>query len=100
MGMLDHWQPMLASRNLRDKPVGTRLAGKDIALFRTASGQVGALDDQCPHRRMRLSQGRVHGEKLMCGYHGWTFDCEGNGESPGTPKLHACASTFDAREEH
>jgi phenylpropionate dioxygenase-like ring-hydroxylating dioxygenase large terminal subunit len=100
MGMLDHWQPMLPSRRLRRKPVGVRLAGKDIALFRTRTGKVGALDDECPHRRTRLSKGRVIGEKLMCRYHGWTFDCAGNGESPGTPKLHACASTLETREEY
>lgn len=100
MGMLDHWHPMLPASSLRDKPVGVRLAGKDIALFRTESGQVGALDDMCPHRRMRLSLGSVLGEKLQCKYHGWTFDCAGNGESPGTPKLHANASTFDACEKY
>ncbi len=100
MGMFDHWHPVLPSKKLRRRPVGIRLAGKDIALFRARSGQVGALDDQCPHRRMRLSAGKVVGDRLMCGYHGWTFDCDGNGESPGTPKLHACASSFDAREEY
>lgn len=100
MGMIDHWHPMLPSRALRRKPVGVRLAGHDVALFRTGSGQVGALDDACPHRRMRLSLGKVVGEKLMCGYHGWTFDCAGNGESPGTPKLHACASSWEACEKY
>jgi phenylpropionate dioxygenase-like ring-hydroxylating dioxygenase large terminal subunit len=100
MGTFDHWHPMLPSRSLRRKPVGACLHGKNIALFRTASGQVGALDDQCPHRRMRLSLGTVIGEKLQCRYHGWTFDCAGNGESPGTPKMHACASNFEACEKY
>jgi phenylpropionate dioxygenase-like ring-hydroxylating dioxygenase large terminal subunit len=100
MGMVDHWHPMCPAKSLRKKPFGVRLAGHDIALFRTRSGKVAALDDACPHRRMRLSQGRVAGEKLVCMYHGWSFDCEGNGESPGTPKMHACASTWDACEKY
>jgi phenylpropionate dioxygenase-like ring-hydroxylating dioxygenase large terminal subunit len=100
MGMLDHWHPMFPSARLRSKPVGVCLGGREIALFRTSQGQVGALDDMCPHRRMRLSRGSVVGDKLMCMYHGWTFDCAGKGESPGTPKLHACASTFDACEKY
>src|SRR5580704_12176662 len=100
MGMLDHWHPMLASKKLRRKPVAVRLAGKEIALFRTRSGAVGALDDVCPHRRMRLSLGKVIGENLQCKYHGWTFDCAGNGKSPGTPAMHACASSFDACEKY
>ena len=98
MGMLDHWHPMLPSWQLRKKPVGVRLAGKDIALFRNSTGEIGALNDMCPHRRMRLSLGTVAGEKLRCKYHGWTFTCDGQGESPGTPKLQACASTYDVRE--
>ncbi len=100
MSTFDHWHPMLASKKLRRKPVAVRLAGKEIALFRTRSGAVGALDDVCPHRRMRLSLGTVIGEELQCKYHGWTFDCAGNGKSPGTPAMHACASSFDACEKY
>jgi len=100
MGMFDHWQPMVPAKELRHQPVAVKLAGADVVLFRTASGQIGALDEMCPHRRMKLSEGHVVGEKLRCAYHGWTFDCDGQGESPGTPKLSACASTWDAREEH
>jgi phenylpropionate dioxygenase-like ring-hydroxylating dioxygenase large terminal subunit len=99
MGMLDHWHPVLRSRELGRSPVGVRLAGQSIAVFRTKSGAVGALADECPHRRMRLSLGDVIGEKLQCRYHGWTFTPDGQGESPGTPKLHACATAYDAREE-
>src|SRR5581483_7069267 len=100
MAVLDHWHPVLLSRDLRRKPVGIRLAGRDLALFRTKSGKIGALEDYCPHRRMKLSLGSVAGEKLRCLYHGWTFDCQGQGESPGTPKLHACAEAFEAVERH
>lgn len=100
MAVLDHWHPVLLSRDLRKKPVSVRLAGQDIALFRTASGRIGALEDYCPHRRMKLSLGTVAGERLRCLYHGWTFDCDGQGESPGTPKLHACAQALEAVDRH
>lgn len=49
---------------------------------------------------MRLSRGSVVGNKLQCMYHGWTYDCAGAGESPGTPKLHATVGCFETREEH
>jgi phenylpropionate dioxygenase-like ring-hydroxylating dioxygenase large terminal subunit len=100
MASLDHWHPILLSRELKDKPVGVRLCGKDIVLFRGDRGQVGALVDRCPHRRMRLSMGKVVDGRLQCMYHGWTFTCQGAGESPGTPKLHATAVSFDAVERH
>jgi vanillate O-demethylase monooxygenase subunit len=47
---------------------------------------------------MKLSLGRVVDDQLQCPYHGWTFDCGGAGQSPGTPKLHATARRFDACE--
>jgi len=98
MAMIDHWHPVVRSRDLGRTPVGVRVAGHDLAVYRTASG-VAALGDECPHRRMRLSLGTVIGDKLQCRYHGWTFAPDGQGESPGTPKLHACANSFEAREE-
>src|SRR5262245_10267797 len=83
MSVLDHWHPLLLSCDLGRKPVGVRLDGRPIVLYRTPEG-VAALDDVCPHRRMRLSCGTVVGDKLQCAYHGWTFDRTGAGESPGT----------------
>jgi phenylpropionate dioxygenase-like ring-hydroxylating dioxygenase large terminal subunit len=96
MADLDHWHPLLPSQQLRKQPVGVRLLGRDIVLFRGEGGQVGALEDCCPHRRMRLSLGCIVGGRLQCPYHGWTFDCTGAGESPGTPKLRATAICYDA----
>src|SRR5207302_10514310 len=74
MGMLDHWHPVLRSRDLRRKPVGVKVAGVPIAVFRTGSGGVGAVADACPHRRLKLSVGAVVGDRLRCQYHGWSFD--------------------------
>jgi phenylpropionate dioxygenase-like ring-hydroxylating dioxygenase large terminal subunit len=98
--MLDHWHPVLLSRDLRKRPVRVRLAGKDIVLFRDGAGRAAALEDVCPHRRMRLSCGKVVGGRLQCMYHGWTFDGRGAGESPATPKLYATVPLFDAVERH
>lgn len=101
MAVLDHWHPVLPSRHLKRNAVaGVRLAGEDLALFRDAQGQLGALIDYCPHRRMKLSLGAVRDGKLQCSYHGWTFDCQGNGESPASPKLYACAQHFEVAEKH
>lgn len=100
MGCMDHWHPVLATKNLRDKPVGVRLNGRELVLFRGAQGNIGALDDCCVHRRMRLSLGHVAGGRLHCNYHGWSYDCQGNGESPATPKMYACAPHYDVCEKY
>lgn len=101
MGALDFWHPVLTSQELSTgRAVGVKLAGHSLAVFRAGPGQLGAVDDQCPHRRMRLSIGTVKDGKLTCAYHGWSFTCDGNGESPGTPKLQACVGNYDCQEAH
>jgi phenylpropionate dioxygenase-like ring-hydroxylating dioxygenase large terminal subunit len=94
----NHWHPILSAKELGRSPAAVRLHGTDIVLFRTASGDIGALEDRCPHRRMKLSLGRVIDDRLQCAYHGWTYDCQGAGQSPGTPRLYATARRFDAVE--
>ena len=100
MGMLDHWQPVALARDVRAKPVGVTVCGEPIVVFRTASGPVAALANACPHRRLKLSVGTVVGDRLRCKYHGWTYDACGHGESPGTPKLTACATSYEACERY
>ncbi|MEL6227793.1 MAG: nitrite reductase small subunit NirD [Pseudomonadota bacterium] len=53
-----------------------------IAVFRTASDEVFALHDQCPHRGGPLSQGIVHGNSVTCPLHNWVFSLE-TGEAQG-----------------
>ena len=98
--VFDHWHPVLLSRQLRSRPIGVRLAGRCLVLFRDHANQIGAFADECPHPRMRLSKGSVANGRLQCPYHGWTFDAAGHGESPGTPRLHAQVSTYGVREEY
>lgn len=95
MGVLDHWHPVLSLKSLRRGPQGIRLAGREIAVFDAGGGRIGAVDDCCVHRRARLSLGRVVGKRLQCPYHGWTVDADGECESPGTPRLHACTVSYE-----
>lgn len=95
---LDHWHPVLLSGELGKKPVAARLLGRELVLFRALDGKIGALADACPHRGMRLSEGRVEGGRLVCPYHGWTWAPDGTGKSPSTPTAKPCAEHFDAVE--
>jgi nitrite reductase (NADH) small subunit len=45
-----------------------------VAIFRTATDQVFALDDRCPHKGGPLSEGIVHGTGVTCPLHNWVFD--------------------------
>ncbi len=100
MAAIDHWHPVLQSRQLGTKPRGVSLCGHEVVLFRAGDGRIGALADRCPHRAMRLSKGWVAQGRLVCPYHGWSFDDCGRGHSPGTPKLCPSAHRFEVAERH
>jgi len=55
-----------------------RLLGKRVVLFRTESGEPVALSDRCAHRAYPLSLGTLEGDTIVCGYHGFRFDVQGN----------------------
>ena len=40
-----------------------------ICVFRNSDGEVIALEDACPHRKLPLSKGRIKGDNVECGYH-------------------------------
>ena len=98
MSQLNHWNPVALSSALCAKPLGIKLSGHEIVLFRGADGTPGAIDDVCVHRRMRLSCGTVERGCLVCPYHGWKFHADGYAESPGTPRMRGRAESYDVRE--
>jgi phenylpropionate dioxygenase-like ring-hydroxylating dioxygenase large terminal subunit len=51
--------------------------GEPLLLYRTAGGEVVALEDRCCHRQAPLSRGRREGDCVRCGYHGLKFDARG-----------------------
>jgi phenylpropionate dioxygenase-like ring-hydroxylating dioxygenase large terminal subunit len=54
------------------------ILGKRLVLFRTQAGKAVALDDRCPHRSFPLSSSTLDGDTIICGYHGFRYDTEGN----------------------
>lgn len=48
----------------------------NVALFRTGTGELFALEDRCPHRGGPLSQGMVFGGRVACPLHGMVFELE------------------------
>tara|TARA_R100001086_G_scaffold105040_1_gene52774 strand:- start:54 stop:425 length:372 start_codon:yes stop_codon:yes gene_type:complete len=47
-----------------------------VALFRTATDKVFALEDRCPHKGGPLSQGIVHDASVTCPLHNMVFSLE------------------------
>ena len=67
-------------------PLPKKMLGRELVIFKTASGRIGVTEDLCCHRNVNLSLGYLQGERIKCAYHGWEFDTEGRcGHIPSLP---------------
>jgi len=73
----NHWYAAAWSSEIGDKPLGRRLLGEPVVLFRQADNTVAALLDRCPHRLVPLSLGSCVQGRIQCTYHGMQFDGTG-----------------------
>jgi len=81
-----YWQPICFADELRDLPLGVKILGEELVVFRDLSGAVGLLELHCPHRGTSLEFGLVGAKGIRCCYHGWLFDVDGTIlETPGEP---------------
>lgn len=79
LGLRNYWYPAIEDKSVGwKKPLKVSLLGEEICLFRGATGQVAAIQDICPHRGARLSEGDCHYKgTVACPYHGWVYDESG-----------------------
>jgi vanillate monooxygenase len=77
MYLRNYWYAATLSNEISDKPFARTICDEPIVFFRTSTGAVAALEDRCAHRHAPLSLGKVKGDTLECGYHGWAFGCSG-----------------------
>ncbi len=55
-------------------PLQRTILDEWVVLFRGEDGKPVALQDRCPHRNFKLSEGYVKDGLLQCPYHGWVFN--------------------------
>jgi len=75
---LNHWYVVAQGKELGSKPLAVTLWHQPIVLYRDRAGSPVAVEDRCPHRQVKLSQGTVEGDNLACAYHGWQFAPDGS----------------------
>ena len=73
----DTWYVAGRSEDFEAAPVPLMILGEEVVIFRGKDGEPIALEDACPHRKLPLSHGSVEGSRIICGYHGLTFDAKG-----------------------
>ena len=82
-----YWLVVGTTKELRDIPVGVKVLGEDLVLFRDLKGDIGLIGLHCPHRGSSLEYGDIEERGIRCPYHGWLFDVTGNClQQPGEPK--------------
>jgi vanillate O-demethylase monooxygenase subunit len=94
------------SHDVGAEPRATMLLGEPLVLWRDAGGMMRAFRDLCVHRGTALSLGRVHGDEIVCAYHGWRY--RGDGSCSAIPQLadparvpaRARATTYQATERY
>ena len=68
------WSDKLARGELQQ----LRHFGQTYVLFRGENGEVGVIDDICPHLGAHISEGGcVKGNSVRCPYHHWAFNGQG-----------------------
>jgi phthalate 4,5-dioxygenase len=91
------WIPFARSEGLPPggPPQRVRLLGTDLVAFRSEDGELGLVDEHCPHRRASLALARLEGCSLRCIYHGWRMD--GTGRVIEVPSEGERSAEFAAR---
>lgn len=76
---IEGWYWLLPSKDLPKNQVkAVSLLGRDLAVYRSKTGKVAAMDGYCPHMGAHLAEGKVEGESLRCFFHNWKFNADGS----------------------
>ena len=81
------WFLVAQAEDATNTPSSLRYFGKDLIMYRGASGKVAVMDAYCPHMKTHLAKNstsyvvtdgkHVDGDDIRCPYHGWKFGPDG-----------------------
>lgn len=70
---------------ISDQPKKITIWDKDYVVWKNGRSNFFALDDACTHKGASLSDGKIQNANIVCPYHGYEFDC--NGELKKVPGI-------------
>jgi nitrite reductase/ring-hydroxylating ferredoxin subunit len=73
------WLPVAASGELTESSpiLSVRVLDEGLVLFRAGNGEVGLMQERCPHNGYHLAGSSVDENSLVCWKHGWNFGIDG-----------------------
>lgn len=69
----------------------------EIAIFKTKDGSIFAINNICPHKQGKLSEGLVHEHIVTCPLHNWDINLS-NGEALGNDS--GCTNVYEYKIEN
>ena len=82
--------PSMGSRKIQ-------IGETEIAIFKTRDGSIFAINNVCPHKQGKLSEGLVHNHIVTCPLHNWDIDLE-SGEALGNDS--GCTNVYESKVEN
>ena len=80
------------------EPAGALVSNVDLVVVRF-DDNVSVLHGRCQHRGAMMADGRIQGDDIICGVHGWDFDFRtGISRYNNSERLHRFASWIDGDE--
>ncbi|MDX2862350.1 Rieske 2Fe-2S domain-containing protein, partial [Streptomyces scabiei] len=74
----NQWYVAAYAEEVGRELLGRTILGEPLVFYRTEEeGTPVALHDRCVHRRYPLSKSGLDGDRIVCGYHGFTYDTTG-----------------------
>lgn len=74
----NYWYVAAFSDEITRKPMRRTILNEDIVFYRTEDGKPVAVQNRCPHRSFPLHNGELHGDRIVCPYHGMEFNPDGS----------------------
>jgi phenylpropionate dioxygenase-like ring-hydroxylating dioxygenase large terminal subunit len=71
------WYAAAYDVELKHELLPRKICGRNLVLYRRLDGSPVALENACWHRLVPLSEGRLEGDNVACGYHGLVYNGEG-----------------------
>mgnify|MGYP003385097710 FL=1 len=68
----------------------------EIAVFKTRDGSIFAINNECPHKQGKLSEGLVHEHVVTCPMHNWDIDLK-SGKALGNDS--GCTNVYESKIE-
>jgi phenylpropionate dioxygenase-like ring-hydroxylating dioxygenase large terminal subunit len=103
--VLNDWHPVAHVDDIADGAVhAVTLLDTDVVLWRSSDG-LHAWEDKCAHRGVKLSLGSVCNNRLVCAYHGWEYQGDGQcvhypAHRNQQPTPRARASTYQIKQAY